>query len=595
MRLGREQRMRVVVAAVVLGTAALVALASWTGRLRDTDLADASDDVTAEFLHGVPDDAPELAFTEVAAEAGVAAPHAPGRRHRLLPEDTGSGVAWGDVDGDGDPDLYAVDFEAPNRLFLNRGDGTFEEAAARAGVADEDGFGMGATFADFDADGDLDLHVTNRGPDRLFVNRGDGTFREAAAEAGVDSPLWSTGAAWGDFDRDGDLDFYVVSYVDFQAGDGMGGTGHGAGRWNEVPFTLNPNAFDPQPNRLYLNRGDGSFEELALSSGVSDPGGRGLAATACDLDGDGWLDLYVNNDVSPNALFRNQGADGLPALFEDWSAPTGTADPRGSMGLSVTDLALGDGAPDGLPDLFISHWVAQENALYEAVRGPGGRLEYRDRSRRARLAEISIERVGWGSAFADLDLDGRADLVVANGSTLEEAGEPARLASEPLFVLWNDGERFHDLAPVAGEALERPHDGRGLAAADYDGDGDVDLAVAVNRGPLLLLRNDTATRHRSLTVSLDGPPAASFGARVEVETRAVAEEGEGGGASTRKQVRWRGCDASFLSAHDPALVFGLGGAERVRRVRVAWADGEETVLEDLPPGEVTVRHPAAGP
>lgn len=584
-RMKRTTRIWVALGATVTGTGLVVALAAWTGARRDTDLADGSASVSRDFVHSAPTEAPELTFVDVAAEVGLTESHAPGARNRLLPEDTGSGLAWGDVDGDGDPDLYVVDFAAPNRLYLNQGDGTFQEAAEAAGVADEPGFGMGAAFADYDDDGDLDLYVTNRGPNRLFRNRGDGTFDEMSAAAGVDDPSWSTGAVWGDLDRDGHLDLYVANYLAFDdaAVRTLGsGSGHGAGRWTEVPYTLNPNAFDPQPNRFYRNRGDGTFEEVALPSGVSNPGGRSLAVTACDLDGDGWLDLYVNNDVSPNALFRNQGEDGLPGLFEDRSAAAGVADPRGSMGLSVTDLDGSEtGGPDGLPDLFVSHWVAQENALYQAVRGAGGRLEYRDRSRNRRLAEVSIERVGWGSVFADLDLDGRSDLVVVNGSTLERPGQAEHLTPETMFLFWNEGDRFHDLAPQAGEATARPHNARGLAAADYDLDGDVDLAVSVNRGPPLLLRNDTPREHHGLAVRLEAPAAALHGARVEVET------------SVGRQVRWLGCDASFLSGHEPALLFGLGSEDIARSVTVTWADGTTSRLESVTAGSLVVAHPRA--
>ncbi|HEX6202683.1 MAG TPA: CRTAC1 family protein, partial [Thermoanaerobaculia bacterium] len=298
----------------------------------------------------------------------------------------------------------------------------------------------------------------------------------------------------------------------------------------------------------------------------------------------GWLDLYVNNDVSPNALLRNLGGEGLPGLFDGIAAATGTADPRGSMGLSVADLGLGGGEPDGLPDLFLTHWVAQENALYQAVRGAGGRLEYRDRARDAWLAEASLPRVGWGSVFADLDRDGAVDLAVANGSTLERGDDPTRLRPEPLFLFWNDGRgRFHDLAAGAGAAFAAAWDARGLAAADYDGDGDVDLAVALDRGGVLLLRNDTATRHRGLAVRLDGPAAAAHGARVEVV------------AGGRRQVAWAGCDASFLSGHAPELVFGLGPAAAADRVRVTWADGEETVAGPLAAGRAVLRHPRREP
>jgi len=543
---------------------------------------------------------PEIRFDEVSSALGIEMLHGPGPRSRVLPEDTGSGLAWGDYDGDGDWDLYLVNMpgttiragqppgaEAANRLFRNEG-GKFIDVTFSAGVADVEGVGMGASFADYDADGDVDLYVTNRGKNRLYRNQGDGRFEEVAEQAGVADPLWSLGAAWGDFDRDGWLDLYVCNYVQFDDADMAADLGAmeyeiiaGA---HTVPFTLNPSSFDPQPNRLYRNLGDGRFEEVAASAGVDNPRGRSMAATFVDLDGDGWLDLYVNNDVSSNRLYRNLAGelDGAAVpTFEDRSALSGTADARGSMGLSVIELGGMLGEPDGLPDLFITHWIAQENAFYLSLRPEGQGLEYRDRIRHLHLGEISIDRVGWGSAMVDLDLDGRFDIAVANGSTQERADDPSRLIAEPLFLFWNDGSRFHDVAPGAGESAASPHRARGLAAADFDGDGDIDLALSVNRGRPLLLRNETQTMNQSLRIRLLGMDAVRFGARVEVRV------------AGKRQIRWWGADVSYLSGHAPELVFGLGPNPSAEQVSVHWADGSEISLHDVSAGVVDVAHGAA--
>lgn len=590
----RQRRIRTSLLVMTLGGVGLGAGAWWVQATRDTDLTDPTAGVTRTLRQGIPEDAPLIYFEDVAAESGIVMRHGPGRRTRALPEDTGSGLAWGDVDGDGDPDLYVVNFPGPwgapggagggNRLYRND-DGHFVDVTEGAGVSDGDSFGMGASFADYDGDGDLDLYVTNVGPNRLFQNGGDGTFRDVAPAAGVAGPLWSTASSWGDLDRDGHLDLYVCNYVDYKVS-GSPGEEPSDPNWSGMPFTLNPNSFSAVPNRLYRNQGDGSFEEVGGPGGVSNPSGKSLSATVCDLDGDGWLDIYVNNDVSANALFRNLGAefDAGTLLFEDISASTGSADSRGSMGLSVADMSGEGGGPDGIPDIFITHWVAQENALYQGLRLDGGALEYRDKTRAMRLGEISTDTVGWGCALVDLDLDGRLDIAVANGSTLQRRDDPTLLIGEPLFLLWNDGGKFVNLAPAAGEALGRVHSARGLAAADYDGDGDVDLAVSINRGQPLLLRNDTKTANRSLTVGLVGPGARLFGATVEVTV------------AGRRQTRWYGADVSIFSMHDPRMVFGLGPADHAEEVRVAWAGGGETVRLDVPAGSITLEaSPASDP
>ena len=571
----RLRRIRQSIAATVLGLTLLLAGGLWLDRARDTDLADASADVTAAFVHEVPEDTPPLELLDVAAAVGITARHGPGPRGRTLPEDTGSGLAWGDYDGDGDYDLYLPNFPGPlgsapdpaggNTLYRNDGD-RFVDVTAQAGVGDLEGFGMGASFADFDGDGDVDLYVTNHGPNRLYRNLGDGTFREVAGELGAADDLWGIAAAWGDADRDGRLDLYVTNYVEFEIG-ALGSVAPPSDpNWEGVPFTLNPNAFDPQPNRLLMQTPDGRFVDEALELGASNPSGRSLAASFVDLDGDGWLDLYVANDVSANVLLRNLGSEMDEAFFEDVAPRTGTADPRGSMGLSVSDLDVGALPADGRPDIFVSHWVAQENALYQAV-VERDRLEYRDRVRDLRLAEVSTDRVGWGTAFVDLDLDGRLDLAVANGSTLEE--DPLHLQAQHMFLLWNDGSRFHDVTSAWRGADDRPLVARGLAVADADLDGDVEVALSVNRGAALLLENQGAPRNGWLAVRLVGAAPLVFGARVTVRT------------GTGVAHRWYGADVSYASNHAPELSFGLGAAADAS-VEVRLLDGSIRRLTSVP-------------
>jgi enediyne biosynthesis protein E4 len=583
---------------ITLGTLVLGVLVWWIERVRDTDRADARADVTSTFKQDAIARETPVRFTDVTVAAGLELSTANYHRHRALPEDNGSGLAWGDYDGDGFMDLYVIRHPGivpdatsgpppGNKLFHNNGDGTFTDVTERAGVADRDGFGMGATWVDFDDDGLLDLYVTNRGANRLFKNKGDGTFVDVAAHAGVADKGWGTGAAWGDFDRDGHIDLYLCNYVNYDS------VGHepsasasrnkSAGSY-EAPYTLNPNSYDPQPNHLFRNRGDGTFEDVTASCGVADLDGRSLAATFVDLDGDGWLDLYVNNDVSPDRLYRNSGADfgpDSPLSFIDLSAVAGTADSRGSMGLSVGEIGNLDNAADGLPDLFITHWVTQENAFYQSLVTPSGKLEYRDKARQFRLGEISIDRVGWGCAMVDFDLDGRVDIAVANGSTLEQNDNPVLLKPEPMFLFMNDGTGFRDVAPLAGAATARPYNARGLAVADYNNDGYPDIAISTNEGGVRLFRNDSPKGNRALTVTLKGRAAYCFGAKIEVWT---------GGHC---QYRWWGADVSYLSQHAPQLIVGLGHASLADKVVVHWTDGKISTLTNVSAGVVRIDHASA--
>lgn len=558
-------------------------------RSRNTDLSDPTEGVTSAFKQSASESDSPLRFSDVTVAKGIEMRHGNGIRQRALVEDNGSGLAWGDYDGDGDWDLYFVNFpglgnETPdpscsNKLYRNDGDG-FIDVTADAKVSDLNGFGMGATFVDYDGDGDVDLYVTNVGPNRLFQNQGDGTFIDIAKEAGVDDPLWGVGVAWGDYDRDGHIDLYVCNYVDYNTAGMEPGIPEGYDPRNyEAPYTINPNAYDAQPNRLYRNQGDGTFEDVTAACEVVNKDGRSLAATFCDFNGDGWLDLYVNNDVSPNRFYQNSGSDfgaDEPIFFIDLSAVTGTADPRGSMGLSIGEIGHMTDQQDGLPDLFITHWIAQENAFYQSQLDAVGTLEYRDKSRLFRLGEISIDRVGWGSALADLDLDGNIDIIVANGSTLEQKENPLLLKNDPLFLFLSNGRTFQNVEPFAGTGQ---YNARGLAIADYDRDGDIDIAISNNQGSPKLLENRTPHNNHSLSVILSGPAARCFGAKVEVITE------------SRTQIAWWGSDVSYLGMHAPELIFGLGKQSAVKEIRVHWTDGKLSTLENVSEKQINISYP----
>ncbi len=483
----------------------------------------------------------------------------------VFPEMMGGGGALLDYDGDGDLDAYLVQgrrFDgAPaaalfpprhpepltDRLYRNdlapAGDG-----GTRARLVDVTGtaglppavYGMGAATGDVDGDGDVDLYVTAFGPNRLLVNRGDGTFRDATAEAGADDPRWSVAATFFDFDRDGDLDLYVGNYLDYTlATDKVCLDAAGARDY------CGPAAYLGVSDRLLANRGDGVFEDVSAASGLGARRGRGLGALAADLDGDGWPDLYVANDGEPNFLWVNR-RDGT---FEDRAPLAGCAvdadgRPQASMGVDA-----GDYDRDGDLDLFMTHLAGEANTLYRN----DGELGFTDVSRAAGLAAPSLPLTGFGTGWRDFDGDGRLDLLVANGAVktigaLARAGDPYPLHQEKLLFRGLAGGRFEEVSAVAGEVFALSEVGRGVAFGDVDNDGDVDALVVNNNGPARLLENRSGAGRRWLGAGFHGAGAVrAVGARLAVRTSA----GE-------SQVRRIATDGSYAAAGDPRVAFGLG-------------------------------------
>ena len=511
-------------------------------------------------------------FHDVSAQAGLHFIHSGGSRNHLLPEDMGSGLAWGDYNNDGFPDLYVVNQPSQfgsarkdgpgNRLYHNNGNGTFTDVTESAHL-ELHHFGMGAYWGDYDNDGHLDLFVTGVGGCFLYHNEGNGRFRDVTQQSGVHDPLWSTGAVWVDFDNDGWLDLYVLHYVDYPqdishlrfAEENQYGV--------VVPAALNPRSFRPQPNRLLRNNRDGTFTDVTFRAGVADPEGRSLTVVAADFNQDGWPELYVGNDVSMNRFFLNQ----KNGRFSDQSAQTLTAENKGSMGVAVCDFD----ADDQL-DFFVSHWLSQGDSLYQNMRAESDHLIFADAAEFANLAYISLPMVGWGCAFLDYDNDGLMDLAVVNGNTLEDAQDHALLVPQKPFLFRFDGSQYQNVLSSVAQQIDRPLNARGLAAADYDNDGDTDLAISCNRGPLILLRADGAEQRNWMKVSLEGKKSnrQGIGALVRVS------------AAGRTYLQVLGSQGSYLSQHATPLHFGLGRADRVDRVEVSWPSGRRQSVDHPP-------------
>ena len=439
---------------------------------------------------------------------------------------------------------------------------------------------MAAAWADADADGWIDLVVTGFESLHFFRNRGDGTFEDRTEASGLDGfrGFW-TGASWADYDRDGDLDLYVCGYVRYRF-DPADALKASAQFEAEVPYVLNPSSYPPERNLLFRNDGRGRFTEVARAAGADNASGRSLSAAWCDFDEDGWLDLYVANDVSDNALLRNLGN----GRFEDISHATWVADPRGAMGLAVGDWDL-----DGDFDIFVTHWLAQENALFTNMRigtrgAAPGRMVFMDVADQQGLGQASLDYVKWGTAFFDYDNDGRSDLLSVNGSTFQDPRDTRSLLPMRHQLFWNRGEAegFYDVADAAGPALTTPSVGRGAAFADYDRDGDVDVLVVSHGAPVRLLRNDGANRRNWLQVRARG--------RRDVQGQGALVLVTAGGVTQRAQV---GAQSSYLSQNSATMHFGLGSHAAAEEIVVRFPGGREVRQRQVAANQVvTIEEPA---
>ena len=515
-------------------------------------------------------------FKDVTLAAGIDFVHSHGPRSSLLPEDMGSGAGFADYDNDGDLDLYVVNNPGAlkieissksqgNVLYRNNGDGTFTDVTEKTRVGDR-GHGMGCVFGDYDNDGDLDLYVTNFGPNVLYHNNGDGTFSDVTETAGVGDERWGTGAIFGDYDKDGTLDLYVCNYVEYNlvAIEKMKRESMQSGK--SVPSALNPVAFEAQDNVLFLNNGDGTFSDVTTPLGVEANGGRSMQAIFTDFDLDDDLDLYVANDLTPNFLYENNG-DGT---FADVSSESWAADFRGSMG-----LATGDYDSDGDLDLFISHWIDQENTLYRNLWKEGNEIAKSrfneaepirlvDESYGSLLAEISMKDIGWGTDFFDYDNDSDLDIFVANGSTFQYLNMPKFLIRQKDRLFRNEGDgTFIDVAENVGISALPSRVGRGVAFGDYDNDGDIDVFIVNNHDRAVLLQNIGGNRNSWIQVKLIGTIDNRDG--IGSKIRVVAGE--------FTQIREVNAGASYMSFNSLTTEFGLGKESDVDLLEVVWPSG----------------------
>jgi hypothetical protein len=518
---------------------------------------------------------PGFSLAEVTSAAGLQFRHNSGAYGgKLLPETLGSGCAFLDYDADGWPDILLVNgMDWPGhkrqrstlRLYRNNRNGTFTDVTTAAGL-DVEMYGMGVAVGDYNNDGFPDLLITCVGQNRLFRNTGKGTFVDVTKTSGLDNRLaFSTSALWVDVDRDGLLDLFVCNYVKWSAE-------------HDVFCSLNgkqksyctPEAYRGETCWLFRNRGNGTFEDVTAKSGIFDSSSKALGVAMLDDTGDGWPDIFVANDTQPNKLYRNQ----KNGTFKDAGLEAGVAlsgDGRARAGMGVD---VGDFDNSGRAGIAVTNFDNEMIGLYRP-QGPG---LFDDIARRSGVGLASLTTLGFGCLFADLDLDGRLDLVVANGH-IDETVRNIRGNvgyAQPAQLFLNQGNAtFRDVARSVGRSFAQPRVGRGLACGDFDRDGDIDLLMTTNNGPAVLLRTDLANGNRSLRLRLVGTRSNrdAIGAVVRVTHAGVT------------QTRMVKSGSSYLSQSELPLTFGVGRRDKVDRIVISWPSGRTEEFTNLATGK----------
>jgi hypothetical protein len=506
---------------------------------------------------------PRFQLKDVTSQAGIDFRHNSGAYGgKFLPETLGSGCAFLDYDSDGYPDILLVnsmDWPAHKRirsalkLYKNNRNGTFSDVTRAAGL-DIELYGMGVAVGDYNNDGFPDILITCVGQNHLLLNTGKGTFRDVTKSSGLGGRMaFSTSALWFDYDRDGHLDLFVCNYVNWSPGHDVFCSLDGKNK-----SYCTPEAYRGETCWLFHNRGDGTFEDVTAFSGIFDTSSKSLGVAMLDFDQDGWPDLFVANDTQPNKLYRNL----RNGKFKDAAVEAGlafSADGKARAGMGVD---VGDFENSGRPGIAITNF---DNEMVGLYRSPSAG-QFDDVSLAAGVGGPSKTTLGFGCGFADLDLDGRLDLVIANGhidDTVRNIRGNVGYAQPPHLFLNLGNGKFQDVVDTNGGDFAAPRVGRGLAFADFDRDGDVDLLLTTNNGPAYLFRNDLHSGSRALRLHLTGTKSNrdAIGAVVRIYH---------GGETQMRTVRG---GSSYLSQSELPLTFGVGKSDRVDRLAVEWPSG----------------------
>jgi enediyne biosynthesis protein E4 len=498
-------------------------------------------------------------------------------------EAPGSGVALLDYDNDGWLDIYllngstvaALKGQAPPpraMLLHNNHDGTFTDVTDKAGVANER-WGFGVAVADYDNDGWPDMYVSNYGKNRLYHNNRDGTFTDVAEKAGVTVGGWSTGPTWGDYDHDGLLDLFVPGYVKFDVDhpphEGKNGAPPTLCRFRELTVFCGPRGLPGEPDHLFHNNGDGTFSDVSVQAGVSDPRGLyGFASVFVDVDDDGWIDLLVANDSVPNYLYKNRH-DGT---FEEIGLASGFALSDDGREQASMGIAVGDYNRDGKVDFYVTSFSDDYNALYKNEGGGN----FSEVAYRAGLGYATIPFLGWGTGFLDFDNDGLADIFVANGHvypTVDQQDWGTTWAQRPQLLRNLNGSKFEEVPPATGSGLADVITGRGAAFGDLFNDGRIDVVINNLDSAPTLLRNAVKNENHWITLKLTGGAKSTrdaIGAKVFVSA---------GGARQRVDIFSGG---SYASSSDLRAHFGLGSATKIDSIDIDWPSGTKEKISAIP-------------
>jgi hypothetical protein len=531
------------------------------------------------FVDGAP-----VIFVDITHQSGLDKFHhrsgEPGKTTIL--ETPGSGLALLDYDNDGWLDVFLLNGStvaalkgkesAPRAMLLhNNHDGTFTDVTDQAGVANER-WGFGVAIGDYDNDGWPDIYVSNFGKNRLYHNNHDGTFTDVAEKAGVTLGGWSTGATWGDYDHDGYLDLFVPGYVKFDISNppisGQGGLPAGFCQFRGVTVMCGPRGLPGEPDHLFHNNHDGTFTDVSVKAGVDDKRGYyGLSSVFLDVDDDGWLDIAVANDSVPKYLYRNKH-DGT---FEDISYLSGFALNDEGREQAAMGIGVGDYNRDGRVDLYITNFSDDYNTLYRN----DGDASFTDVSSKAGIANVTIPFLGWGTAFIDFDNDGLLDIFVANGHVypaVDKTDWGTTYAQRPLLLRNLNGSKFEEVPPATGSGLAVLKAARGAAFGDLFNDGHVDVVLNNMDDTPTLLRNVAKNGNHWIAFRLVGAeksPRDAIGAKVFLTTAGVRQ---------RADVFSGG---SYASSSDQRPHFGLGLASKVDKVEIFWPSGMKS--EIVPP------------